>query len=113
MERSPQRPARAPARRSQVKATRLRVEAEIDLFEAALWYETEREGLGFDFDAEVHRTLERIAENPNLFPVIGRNIRRAIVDRFPYGVFFIEHEEALIVIGILHLHRAPETWETR
>ena len=96
-----------------MKRHQLRIEAEIDLFEAALWYETEREGLGFDFDTEVHHTLDRIAENRMLFPVIGRNIRRAIVDRFPYGVFFIEHEEDRIVIGILHLHRAPETWRAR
>jgi len=96
-----------------MKRCQLRIEAEVDLFEAALWYETEREGLGFDFDGEINATLDRIAERPQQFPVVGGNIRRAIVDRFPYGIFFIEHEEALVVIGILHLHRDPETWRQR
>lgn len=96
-----------------MKACKLRVEAEVDLFEAALWYETEQEGLGFAFDSEVNKTLERIAERPQLFPVIDDKVRRAIVERFPYGVFFIEHDDALVVIGILHLHRDPESWQQR
>ncbi len=96
-----------------MKQLKLRVEAEVDLFEAALWYETEREGLGFAFDAEVHSALNRIRERPQLFPVAAHNIRRALVDRFPYGIFFIDHDDAVIVIGILHLHRDPETWRAR
>jgi len=45
-----------------MKPLRLRLEAELEFFEATLWYETEREGLGFAFDAEIHATLIRVAE---------------------------------------------------
>jgi toxin ParE1/3/4 len=69
-----------------VKLVRLRLEAELEFFEATLWYETEREGLGFEFDSEVNATLDRVAHSPKHFPVVGRDIRRAIVDRFPYGI---------------------------
>ena len=96
-----------------MKPVRLRLEAEIELFEATLWYETEREGLGFEFDAEIHQTLTRISEGPQQFPELKRGIRRALVDRFPYGVFFVEVGDEISVIGVIHLHRDPKTWRTR
>jgi hypothetical protein len=89
------------------------LEAEIELFEASLWYETEREGLGYEFDSEVNQTLERIASGPKHFPILARDIRRALVDRFPYGVFFVEFDDEIAVIGIIHLHRDPQTWKSR
>jgi toxin ParE1/3/4 len=96
-----------------MKPIRLRLEAEVELFEASLWYETESEALGFEFDSEVNRALGRVAESPNQFPVLGRDIRRAIVDGFPYGVFFVDFDDEISVIGIIHLHRDPETWKSR
>ena len=96
-----------------MKLLRLRLEAEFELFDATLWYETEQEGLGFEFDSEVHATLNRIALGPKQFPILSRDIRRAVVDRFPYGVFFVDFEDEISVIGIVHLHRDPETWKLR
>jgi toxin ParE1/3/4 len=96
-----------------MKQVRLRLEAELELLEATVWYETEREGLGFEFDEEVHAALGRVANGPKHFPVIARDIRRAIVDRFPYGVFFVEFDDVISVIGVLHLHRDPATWQSR
>ena len=96
-----------------MKPVRLRIEAELELLEATLWYESEREGLGFEFDAEVHATLDRVGTGPKQFPILSRDIRRAVVDRFPYGIFFVEFEDEISVIGIVHLHRDPEAWLSR
>lgn len=66
-----------------MKRLRLRLEADLEFLEATLWYETEREGLGFEFDEEVHATLGRVAQSPKHFPVIDGEVRRAVIDRFP------------------------------
>ena len=58
--------------------------AEID--EAYLWYESQRTGLGEEFLAEVNGTLERIREMPELFAVLRRDTRRAMLIRFPYSL---------------------------
>ncbi len=42
----------------------IREEAERDIFDAALWYEQERAGLGFRFESEVGQVLERLVESP-------------------------------------------------
>ena len=61
---------------------RVRPEAELDVFEAALWYEGEREGLGSIFLDAVRYVLGRIAERPLQFPLVSADIRRAFLHRF-------------------------------
>jgi plasmid stabilization system protein ParE len=50
-----------------MKPIEIRAEAELDIIEAALWYENEREGFGAEFSLEVERAVARIAENPLMF----------------------------------------------
>jgi plasmid stabilization system protein ParE len=88
-------------------------EAELEIFEAALRYEREREGLGFRFEAQVHTVFTRLLENPFQFPVIEEDIRRALVRDFAYGVFFTAERDLVTVLAILHLHRHPDTWKRR
>ncbi len=44
---------------------RLREEAELDLEDAASWYESQRSGLGQDFLDTVLQSLELIGQNPS------------------------------------------------
>ncbi len=40
-----------------MKPIEIRAEAELDIIEAALWYENEREGFGAEFSLEVERAV--------------------------------------------------------
>jgi plasmid stabilization system protein ParE len=88
----------------------LRQEAERDLVEAYKWYEEKVPGLGADFLAVIERALESIQENPARFPVIYRNVHRALMRRFPYGIFYFLEGESIIVLGVMHTARNPEKW---
>jgi plasmid stabilization system protein ParE len=88
----------------------LRQEAERDLIEAYEWYEEKVPGLGTDFLAVIERTLESIQENPARFPVIYRYVRRALMRRFPYGIFYFLEGENIIVLGVMHTGRNPAKW---
>jgi hypothetical protein len=55
---------------------RLRPEAELDLAEAAEWYEEQRPGLGQEFLDEVLATFSTIAERPSMFAIVYRSTRR-------------------------------------
>jgi hypothetical protein len=70
-----------------MKRLEIRADAELDIVEATLWYEAEREGLGVEFSADLDRTVARIAENPLQFAEKEWGARMAMVDRFPYGVY--------------------------
>ena len=88
-------------------------EAELEIFEAALRYEREREGLGFRFEAQVNAVFARLLESPFQFPIIEEDVRRALVREFPYGVFFATEADLITVLAVLHLRRHPDTVETR
>ena len=92
---------------------RVRPEAELDAFEAALWYENERDGLGARFLHGLRKVFARIEYGPLQFPLVTADIRRAILARFPFGVFFFAEENLCTVIAVMHLHRHPSSWERR
>jgi plasmid stabilization system protein ParE len=84
----------------------IRPRAKVDLADAALWYEQQRAGLGDEFLAAVKARLAGVADRPASFPVKHRSdIRRALVDRFPYGIWFVDATHAVVVLGIFHTSR--------
>jgi len=68
---------------------RLRDEAERDITLAASWYEEQREGLGQEFLDELLATLQNIAEHPRAYPVLHRDVRRALLCRVPCANGFL------------------------
>ena len=92
---------------------RLRAEAEQDLYEAALWYEAQRESLGGEFLDEALSVLAKVSESPLAYPELHRGARRALLDRFPFGVFFRLEETEAIVIAVMHGSRDPMRWKGR
>jgi plasmid stabilization system protein ParE len=88
-------------------------EAEVEIFEAALRYEREKSSLGLRFEEDLERVFTRLADNPLQFPPLEAEARRALLRRFPYGVFFTVTADVVTVLAVLHLHRHPDTWRDR
>lgn len=91
----------------------LRPEARDDADEAASWYEGEQEGFGLQFLDEVDAILERVVEVPFQFPQVAEGVRRALLRRFPYSMYFTLGPDEVVVLAILHMHRHPGTWRRR
>lgn len=91
----------------------LRPEAETDVEAAAVWYEKQREGLGQDFLDDILSSLETISENPNLYPVIHRHTHRAVVHRFPFGIYCRVEKSSVVVVAVMHGSRHPQRWKER
>ena len=85
--------------------------AEID--EAYLWYESQRTGLGEEFLVEVNGTLERIGEMPELYAVLRRDTRRAMLGRFQYSLLYRLAGDEVIVVSCFHGKRDPRRWHDR
>ena len=92
---------------------RLRPEAEQDLADAAAWYEDQRPGLGQQFLDEAQVTLSAIAERPLSYQLVHRTARRAVLRRFPFGIFYRLEPDRAVVVGILHGSRDPNSWKAR
>lgn len=87
--------------------------AEADIASAHAWYSEQREPLGVEFLSELARTIERVQANPSQFPDVGAGMRRALVHRFPYAMYFVLRGGAASVVAVLHLHRRESTWRDR
>jgi plasmid stabilization system protein ParE len=90
-------------------------EAEWDLHQAIGFYEILRRGLGRELGQEVKAALARIASNPHTFPLhgSGQGIRKCLVHRFPYTIFYVVVEEAIWVAAVSHQSRKPHHWRNR
>jgi len=88
-------------------------QAELDVSDAAAWYEEQRAGLGDEFLDELDSILRRVIKDPLQFPKIKKQIRRALLRRFPYSVYFGLSKETVELIAVLHQRRDPRAWERR
>ena len=88
----------------------LRGRAKADIRRAAKWYERQRKGLGRDFVAEVDAALGLIEANPEQYEVVHREIRHAVLRRFPYGVFYRIRSTKISVFAVMHLKRDDIPW---
>ncbi len=90
-----------------------RPDAVAELAEAWDWYEARREGLGGEFATCVEAAIDRAARTPDVNPCVHGEVRRALVRRFPYGVFYLVEGEALLVLAVAHVRRKPGYWVAR
>lgn len=87
--------------------------AEDEFADAIYYYNTQSEGLGFEFAAEVKRTIERIIQYPEAWTKLSKRSRRCRTNRFPYGVIYQKREEVLLIVAVMHLSREPQAWRSR
>lgn len=87
--------------------------AEADIIGAFAWYEDQRTGFGSEFLAEISSAVDAVIYEPLRFPVVYRSIRRALVHRFPYGLFFVVAGEEVTILAVLHLARNPRRMQRR
>lgn len=89
-------------------------EAAEELAAAAEWYEAQA-GLGADFLGEALRAVAVVSENPTAWPVVirKRNVRKFLLARFPYAVYYVPREKEILVLAVAHGSRRPGYWRHR
>jgi hypothetical protein len=76
---------------------------------AAAWYRVQRPGLDADFLAAVSRTLSGLQDAPLRHAMTWLELRRALVRKFPFAVYFRVWQGSVHVVAVLHLHRDAST----
>ena len=91
----------------------VRPEAESDIAEALDWYEAKRAGLGIEFFIAVDNAFLAIQQCPLAFAKVHREVRRALVKRFPYGIYYVAGEKEISVLACFHAKRTSAGWKRR
>jgi len=89
-----------------------RAAATADVEAAYGWYEGQRRGLGSEFRSEVDAAVDLISKAPLAFPLVRRSIRRALLRRFPYALYFRATSTEIIVLAV-HGRQDPSRWQSR
>lgn len=90
-----------------------RPEARAEFDEAYDWYEGQRPGWGEVFAEQVQRVLDRIAAMPQVHAKVFGDIRKAVVARLPFCVYYREEASCVRVLSVFHTSRDPHIWQSR
>lgn len=85
----------------------------MELDEAIDYYDTKAEGLGNRLLAEVRAVVLYIQEFPASSPVIEREVRRKVLVKFPYDLFYVLNSSGVTILSVAHESRRPGFWRGR
>jgi toxin ParE1/3/4 len=81
-----------------------------EIGEAFDWYEEQSKGLGSEFELAFELQLKRLEQVPLLYAEIVPGVRRTLLPRFPYGVFYTVRKDLVHVLAVIHNARNPRRW---
>jgi plasmid stabilization system protein ParE len=93
--------------------TLVRPEAAGDVQEAFEWYEQRDKGLGFEFLRATEICVEEVKRNPIAFARIHRDVRRVLLRKFPYALFYVVDDDLITFLACFHAKRNPTDWMLR
>lgn len=96
-----------------MRPLRVRQQAKAEILEGYDRYFQKSPVAAQRFVDAVDEAIARIEERPELFPLIRGRLRRALLRRFPYAVYFKVYPSVISVVGVIHGHRHPDTWLRR
>ena len=88
-------------------------EAEVELDKSIEFYEERETGLGIDFQDEVQRGVAEIYDAPLRWPVHKFGTRKFLLRRFPFYLFYMIHDEQIVIVAVAHCSRKPDYWKKR
>lgn len=88
-------------------------EADTELAEARQWYAHQHQDLDLEFMQCVDDALSRVVLNPLQYPIVFKTLRRAVVRRFPFAVFYELGADEIHIVAVFHSRRDPERWKSR
>ncbi len=93
----------------------VRPEAESDITDAAVWYESRGVGLGLEVAAEIGAAIKWAAERSRAHVLLRKHpeVHRVLARRFPYRIFYIVRPDAIVIFAALHAARHDRKWQQR
>lgn len=80
-----------------------------DLIKTIDYYESQSDGLSADFLDEYEKTISRICKFPEAWARLNSHLRRCLMRRFPYAVFYTVIEKEIVVTAIADLRMDPDS----
>ena len=89
------------------------VEAELEYAEAVRNYLAIDSRIAESFISEIEHGTSAICRNPLTWRIVDGDVRRYLVHRFPYGIYYSIEDDFITIWAVMHLSREPEYWKSR
>ena len=86
----------------------IKEEADLEIRDAYLYYESKQIGLGEKFLNQLEKYLEKITDNPKHFEVKKRNYREAYIRKFPYTIIYEIEGINVVVYSVFNALQNPD-----
>jgi plasmid stabilization system protein ParE len=91
----------------------LHAEAEAEVDQAFDWYWERSPQAAAGFLDELAAAQAQIRRNPHQFPLVTPNLRKAVLQRYPYYLLFRDFEGGTQILVVAHAKRKPGYWKSR
>jgi toxin ParE1/3/4 len=90
-------------------------EAESDIDIAFVWYELKQPELGDLYFKIIDKSVQFISNNPFACQEVFKGIRRMVIKKFPYGIYYkvIPNKIVIQIIGVIHFQRGSKVIRNR
>jgi toxin ParE1/3/4 len=98
-----------------LKRFELHPEADLEGRDALAFYrERASAEIVLDFDAKITSALAEIVNFPARYPRWqGTHVRKYVLLRFPYLIFYVDYPNLVRILAIAHTSRRPGYWKKR
>lgn len=84
--------------------------AALEIDDGHAYYNLQQANLGDRFKKDVQIAIDTIVSSPKLYPQVDGSIRRAILHRFPYSIFYTIDDDTVVILSVAHQRRKPYYW---
>jgi toxin ParE1/3/4 len=81
--------------------------------ESATYYRKISRELAISFVNSVEKGIEKILESPNTWPIVEEDVRRHLIKRFPFGIYYTIEDDYILIMAVMHMSRRPGYWKKR
>ena len=82
-----------------------------EYLDAINYYNTQRDGLGYEFAIEIDEGIQNIKLYVSAWQKLSTRLRRYLIKRFPYGIIYSYEDNIITVVSIMNLHQKPKNWK--
>ena len=85
----------------------------IEMAEGFDWYESQRQGLGYEFPESVDQFIAGLTSNPFTHSFYDEPVRQGAVNRFPYNVVYEIIGTAVVIYSVFMSKQDPKKKRTK
>lgn len=88
-------------------------EAESDFANSYAFYKSESQAIADKFIKSIDQSFRKIAFSPYSYNKVFKSLRRHLVKKFPFVIYYYIDEYNIKIVAIFHTSRNPEIWNNR